>query len=169
MKFSKHLIAAALTTVCAVSAYAQNVTVTDAWARATVQGQKATGAFMKITAKENAKLIAGSSPAAGVVEIHEMKMEKDIMKMAALPNGLDLPAGKAVELKPGGYHVMLMDLKAPLAKDTTVPVTLTFQDAKGVKSNVELKVPVGMQSPMMQHQKPGEPTQGGHNHGDHKH
>jgi copper(I)-binding protein len=169
MKFSKHIIAAALITVCAVSAYAQNVTVTDAWARATVQGQKATGAFMKITAKDNAKLVSASSPAAGVVEIHEMKMEKDIMKMAALPNGLDLPAGKAVELKPGGYHVMLMDLKAPLAKDTTVPVTLTFQDAKGVKSNVELKVPVGMQAPMMQHQKQGEPMQGGHHHGDHKH
>lgn len=169
MKFSKHIIAAALTTVCAVSAFAQNVTVTDAWARATVQGQKATGAFMKITAKDNAKLVSASSPAAGVVEIHEMKMEKDIMKMAALPNGLDLPAGKAVELKPGGYHVMLMDLKAPLAKDTTVPVTLTFQDAKGVKSNVELKVPVGMQAPMMQHQKQGEPMQGGHHHGDHKH
>ncbi len=163
----KQLIA--LTALMSGAAFAQNVTVTDAWARATVQGQKATGAFMKITAKENAKLIAGSSPAAGVVEIHEMKMEKDVMKMAALPNGLDLPAGKAVELKPGGYHVMLMDLKAPLAKDTTVPVTLTFQDAKGVKSNVELKVPVGMQSPMMQHHKQGEPMQGGHHHGDHKH
>ena len=164
MTFDKHLISAALTTLCTVSAFAQNVTVTDAWARATVQGQKATGAFMKITAKDNAKLVGVSSPAAGVAEIHEMKMEKDIMKMAALPNGLDLPAGKAVELKPGGYHVMLMDLKAPLAKDTTVPVTLTFQDAKGVKSNVELKVQVGMQAPMMQHQKQGE-----HNHGDHKH
>jgi copper(I)-binding protein len=164
MKFSKHLMAAALTTACAVNAFAQNVTVTDAWARATVQGQKATGAFMKITAKDNAKLVGVSSPVAGVAEIHEMKMEKDIMKMAALPNGLDLPAGKAVELKPGGYHVMLMDLKAPLAKDTTVPVTLTFQDAKGVKSNVELKVQVGMQAPMMQQQK-----QMDHNHGDHKH
>ena len=82
---------------------------------------------------------------------------------------LELPAGRTVELKPGGYHVMLMDLKAPLAKDTTVPVTLTFQDAKGVKSNIELKVQVGMQAPMMQHQKQGEPMQGGHHHGDHKH
>ena len=159
MKFSKHLIAAAFTTVCAVSAFAQNVTVTDAWARATVQGQKATGAFMKITAKDNAKLVSASSPSAGVVEIHEMKMEKDVMKMAALPNGLELPAGKAVELKPGGYHVMLMDLKAPLAKDSTVPLTLTVQDAKGVKSNIELQVKVGMQPPMS----------GGHHHGDHKH
>ncbi len=169
MKFSKHLIAAAFTTVWAVSAFAQNVTVTDAWARATVQGQKATGAFMKITAKDNAKLVSASSPAAGVVEIHEMKMEKDVMKMAALPNGLELPAGKPVELKPGGYHVMLMDLKAPLAKDSTVPLTLTVQDAKGVKSNIELQVKVGMQAPMMQHQKQGEPMQGGHHHGEHKH
>ena len=164
MKLSKHLIAPALTTVCAVSAFAQNVTVTDAWARATVQGQKATGAFMKITAKDNARLVGVSSPVAGVAEVHEMKMDKDIMRMAALPNGLELPAGKAVELKPGGYHVMLMDLKAPLAKDTTVPVTLMFQDAKGVKSNVELKVQVGMQAPMLQQQK-----QMDHTHGDHKH
>ena len=153
MKFSKQLITAALTTVCAVSALAQNVTITNAWARATVQGQKATGAFMTLTAKDNAKLVGVSSPLAGVAEIHEMKVEKDVMKMAALPNGLDLPAGKAVELKPGSYHVMLMDLKAPLVKDTTVPVTLTFQDAKGVKSNVELKVQVGMQAPLMQHPK----------------
>jgi copper(I)-binding protein len=169
MKFSKHLIAAALTTVCAVSAFAQNVTITDAWARATVQGQKATGAFMKITAKDNTKLVGVSSPVAGVAEIHEMKMEKDVMKMAALPNGLDLPAGKAVELKPGSYHVMLMDLKAPLTKDTTVPLTLTLQDAKGVKSNVELKVLVGMQPPMMQSHDHGAHNHSEHNHGDHKH
>jgi periplasmic copper chaperone A len=164
MKFSKHIIAAALTTVCAVSAFAQNVTVTDAWARATVQGQKATGAFMKITAKDNAKLVSASSPAAGVVEIHEMKMDKDVMRMSALPNGLELPAGKAVELKPGGYHVMLMDLKAPLVKDTAVPLTLTVQDAKGVKSNVELKVLVGLQPPAMPSHDHTT-----HNHVEHKH
>jgi periplasmic copper chaperone A len=168
MKFSKHLIAAALTTMCAVNAFAQNVTVTDAWARATVQGQKATGAFMKITAKDNAKLVGVSSPVAGVAEIHEMKMDKDVMRMAALPNGLDLPAGKAVELKPGSYHVMLMDLKAPLTKDTTVPLTLTLQDAKGVKSNVELKVLVGMQPPMMQSHDHSTHNHSEHHHGDHK-
>jgi copper(I)-binding protein len=168
MKFSKHLIAAALNTMCAVNAFAQNVTVTDAWARATVQGQKATGAFMKITAKDNAKLVGVSSPVAGIAEIHEMKMDKDVMKMAALPNGLDLPAGKAVELKPGSYHVMLMDLKAPLTKDTTVPLTLTLQDAKGVKSNVELKVLVGMQPPMMQSHDHSTHNHSEHNHGDHK-
>ncbi len=139
MKF-KQLIA--LTAFIGSAAFAQNVTVADGWVRATVQGQKATGAFMKITAKNQAKLVAGSSPAAGVVEIHEMKMDKDVMKMAALTSGLDLPAGKTVELKPGGYHVMLMDLKAPLVADSTVPVTLTFQDAKGNKTTQELKLPV---------------------------
>jgi copper(I)-binding protein len=169
MKFIQHLIAAALTTVCAVSAFAQNVTVTDAWARATVTGQKATGAFMTITAKDNAKLVGVSSPVAGVAEIHEMKMDKDVMKMSALPNGLDLPAGKAVALKPGGFHVMLMDLKAPLAKDTTVPVTLMFQDTKGVKSTVELKVLVGMQPPAMPSHDHGSHKHSEHKHGDHKH
>lgn len=126
----------------ASGAFAQNINISDGWVRATVQGQKATGAFMKLTAKDGAKLVSGSSPAAGVVEIHEMKMDKDVMKMAALPNGLDLPAGKTVELKPGSYHVMLMDLKAPLAADSTVPMTLTFQDAKGNKTTQELKLPV---------------------------
>ena len=169
MKFCKHLTAAVLTTVCTVSAFAQNVTVTDAWARATVQGQKATGAFMKITAKDNAKLVGAISPVAGVVEVHEMKMDKDIMKMAALPNGLDLPAGKAVELKPGGYHVMLMDLKAPLAKDTTIPLSLTVQDAKGVKSTVELKLLVGMQAPGMPSHDHSKHKHTEHKHGEHKH
>jgi copper(I)-binding protein len=169
MQLLKHLVATALTTACAMSAFAQNVTVTDAWARATVQGQKATGAFMKITAKDNAKLVAVSSPVAGVVEIHEMKMDKDVMRMSALPNGLDLPAGKAVELKPGGYHVMLMDLKAPLTKDTAVPMTLTLQDAKGVKSKVELKVLVGMQAPAMPSHDHGTHNHSEHKHGEHQH
>ncbi|MEY4266598.1 MAG: hypothetical protein RIS90_1133, partial [Pseudomonadota bacterium] len=95
-------------------AHAQSVDVKDAWVRTSVPGQKATGAFMKLTAKDGAKLVAASSPVAGVTEVHEMKMEGDIMKMKAVAGGLDLPAGKTVELKPGGYHVMLMDLKAAL-------------------------------------------------------
>jgi len=163
MKLSQSLVAA-FTAACAISTYAQNVTVTDAWARATVQGQKATGAFMKITAKDNAKLLSASSPVAGVVEIHEMKMDKDVMRMTALSNGLELPAGQVVELKPGGYHVMLMDLKSSLMKDATVPLTLTVQDAKGVKSTVELKVQVGMQAPAMPSHDHST-----HHHGEHKH
>ena len=120
--------------------WAQNVS--DAWVRPAVKGQMATGAFMNITAKENSKLLSVSSPIAGVVEIHEMKMDKDVMKMSSLPEGLELPAGKTVELKPGGHHIMLMDLKGPLMSDGTVPMTLTFVDAKGNKSTQELKVPV---------------------------
>ena len=83
-----------------------NVDVTDAWVRSTVPGQMGTGAFMKITAKTGTQLVGLSSPVAGVVEVHEMKMDKDIMRMRALP-ALALPAGKTIELKPGGYHVML--------------------------------------------------------------
>ena len=136
----------ASTLSCAV--LAQTVAVEGAWARATVQGQKATGAFMKLTAKDGSRLVSVSSPVAGVTEVHEMKMEGDIMKMRALTGGLELPAGKAVELKPGGYHVMLMDLKAPLLKDATIPLTLVFKDAKGVETTTEVKVPVNTMAPM---------------------
>ena len=125
---------------------AAQVTVDGAWARTSVQGQKGTGAFMKLTAKSDLKLVSASSPVAAITEVHEMKMEGDVMKMRAIPS-LDLPAGKAVELKPGGYHVMLLDLKMPLAKDTTVPMTLVFKDAKGVQSKLELQVPVSARAP----------------------
>ncbi len=141
---------AALTALAALTsqtAQAQAVDVKNAWARATVPGQKATGAFMTLTAKDGGKLVSAASPVAGVVEVHEMKMDGDVMKMRALPNGLDLPAGKAVSLAPGGFHVMLMDLKAALPKDSSIPLTLVFMDAKGVQSKVELKVPVSTASP----------------------
>ena len=138
---------ALIATLACASAYAQTVDVKDAWVRTSVPGQKATGAFMKITAKEGSKLVSASSPAAGLTEVHEMKMEGDIMKMRAVAGGLDLPAGKTVELKPGGYHVMLLDLKTALPKDSTVPLTLVFKDAKGVESKVELKVPVAAVAP----------------------
>ena len=127
--------------------YAQNVDVKDAWVRTSVQGQKATGVFMKITAKEGGTLVGVATPVAGVAEVHEMKMDGDVMRMRALPNGLALPAGKTVALTPGGYHVMLMDLKATLPKDSTIPLTLTFKNAKGEQSQVELKVPVATTAP----------------------
>jgi copper(I)-binding protein len=130
------------------AALAQTVVVKDAWVRATVQGQKATGAFMNLSSAEGSRLKSVSSPVAGVAQVHEMRMDGDIMKMAALPNGLELPAGKTVELKPGGYHVMLMDLKMPLPKDSSVPLTLVFVDAKGVESKTELKLPVNAAAPM---------------------
>lgn len=118
------------------------VQVTDAWARATVTGQKGTGAFMKLTAPEGATLVGGASPVAGVVEIHEMAMDGNVMKMRALPKGLALPAGKAVELKPGGYHVMLMDLKQPLKAGERVKLDLKFElkDKKLVTQPLEIEV-----------------------------
>ena len=144
MKAKTFLLAAAL---MAGAVQAQTVDVKDAWVRSSVPGQKATGAFMKLTARDGARLVSASSPVAGVTEVHEMKMEGDVMKMRALAGGLELPAGKTVELKPGGYHVMLMDLKAALPKESTVPLTLVFKDAKGAESRVDLKVPVAA-SPM---------------------
>lgn len=122
------------------------VQVDAAWARASVQGQKASGAFMRLTAKTATQLVGASSPVAGVTEVHEMKMENDVMRMRAV-TALDLPAGKAVELKPGGFHIMLMDLKAPLQKDTSVPLTLTFRDSKGVQTQTEIKLPVRAMAP----------------------
>ena len=136
------LTAVAVLAAClSTSLWAQTVEVKNAWARATVQGQKGTGAFMTLTAKDGAKLVSASSPVAGVTEVHEMKMEGNVMKMSAVP-AIDLPAGKSVSLQPGGYHVMLMDLKAPLAKDSSVSLTLKFKDSKGVVSQQELKLPV---------------------------
>ncbi len=129
-----------------VSAQPAAVKVEGAWARATVQGQQGTGAFMDITAAQSMRLVGVSSPVAGVAEVHEMKMDGDVMKMRAVP-ALDLPAGKTVQLKPGGYHLMLMDLKTPLLKDSTVPVTLRFKNAAGVDSQLELSVPVATVAP----------------------
>ncbi len=117
------------------------VKVEEPWARATVTGQKSSGAFMKLTAAQATQLVGVSSPVAGVAEVHEMKMENNVMKMSALP-AIDLPAGKTVALQPGGYHVMLMDLKGPLAKDSIVSLTLQFKDSKGVLSQQEIKLPV---------------------------
>ena len=126
--------------------HAQNVDVRDAWVRTTVQGQKGTGAFMKLTAPRGLQLVGISTPIAGIAEVHEMKMEGDVMRMRAVP-ALDLPAGTTVELKPGGYHLMLMDLKAALPKGSTVPLTLLFKDAQGVQSQQQLKLPVATSAP----------------------
>jgi copper(I)-binding protein len=150
MKISTITASALLAASLFSAALAQSVDVKDAWARATVQGQKASGAFMKLNAKTGARLVGVSSPVAGVSEVHEMKMVGEVMQMRAVPGGLELPAGKAVELKPGGYHIMLMDLKLPLQKDTTIPLTLVFRDAQGVESKSEIKVPVSMAAPMGQ-------------------
>ena len=136
------------TALVGTAAWAQNVQVQNPWVRATVQGQKASGAFMSLTASAGTRLKSVSTPVAGVAQVHEMRLEGDIMKMQALDTGLELPAGKTVDLKPGGYHIMLMDLKMPLVKDSSIPMTLVFVDARGVESKTELKVPVSLLPPM---------------------
>ena len=104
---------------------------------------------MKITAKQDMKLVGISSPVAGVGEVHEMAMNAGVMTLRALPNGIDLPAGKTIELKPGGIHLMLMDLKQALPKDSTIPMTLLLKDKAGKELTMEIKVPVSARAPAM--------------------
>jgi periplasmic copper chaperone A len=127
--------------------FAQTVKVENAWVRAAVQGQQGTGGFMKLTADQDMRLVGISSPVAGVGEIHEMKMEGDVMQMRAISTGLALPAGKSVELKSGGMHLMLLDLKQALPKDTVVPMTLLLKDKAGKDIKMEIKVPVSVRAP----------------------
>lgn len=137
----KKLIIATLLTLT-TSAWAQTtVKVEDAWVRGTVAQQKASGAFMRLTPSANARLVSASSPVAGVVEIHEMAMENDIMRMRQIP-GLDLAAGRTTELKPGGYHVMLMDLKQQLKGGESVPITLVFEDGAKTRFTQDIQAPV---------------------------
>ena len=120
--------------------------VEGGWVRGTVPGQQGTGAFMKLTAREPMQLVGVATPVAGAGEVHEMKLDGDVMTMRAV-NALDLAPGQVMELRPGGYHIMLQDLKQPLAKDSTVGVTLYFRNSKGAKGQLELKLPVAMQAP----------------------
>jgi periplasmic copper chaperone A len=140
------------------------VLVSDAWARVSVPGQTASGAFMRLQAAEPLSLVGGRSPAAGHVEVHEMRMDGDVMRMRALP-ALELPAGRPVELGPGGLHVMLMDLKAPLAAGSTVPLTLVFRDARGAERSLDLQVPVLARAPA----GGGMRVAPAHGHGTHRH
>lgn len=137
----KHLFIAA-TFATTATAWAQSpmptVQVQDAWARATVGAQSATGAFMKLTAPQATRLVEVRSPAAGIVEVHEMKLEGDVMRMRAV-TALPLAAGQTVELKPGGYHVMLMDLNGPVKAGDTVPLTLVFEGANGQRQTQDVK------------------------------
>jgi copper(I)-binding protein len=140
--------------LAALSSTAQ-VTVSEPWVRATVPQQKATGAFMKLQSAQDAKLISAKSAVAGVVEVHEMAMDAGVMKMRAV-DGLALPMGKAVDLKPGGYHVMLMDLKSQLKDGDAVPLTLTFETKDGKRQTMEVKATARNMS------APAQPSHGGH-------
>ena len=115
-----------------------SIKVEQAYTRSTVPGQMAAGGFMKIENKGVAdQLVSASSPVAGEVQLHEMAMEGNVMKMRQVKD-ITVPAGGAVELKPGGLHLMFMNIKAPLTAGESVPVKLKFAKA----GEVEVKMPV---------------------------
>jgi len=118
-----------------------DVDVKAAWARPTVAGQMGTGAFMQLMSRDGARLLGASSDVAGVVEIHEMAMEGNVMRMRPI-RVLDLPPGGTVDLKPGGHHMMLMDLKRPLAVGEKIKVNLQLEtrDKKLVTQPIEVEV-----------------------------
>lgn len=153
----RSLLAAAAIATLPFAAQAQ-ITVKDAWVRATVPQQQATGAFMQLNAARDTRLVAASSPLTAAVEVHEMAMQDNVMRMRQVP-GVDLPAGKPVDLKPGGYHVMLMNLKQQVKTGDTVPITLVFEGKDGKRESVDIQAPV----------RPLNATAAPAAHGEHKH
>lgn len=132
-------------------AAAAEVQVDEPWVRATVAGQQASGAFMTLTSTHDARLVAVQTPVAGISEIHEMALENNVMRMRRI-DGLALPAGKPVVLRPGGYHLMLLELKDSLNTGENVALTLTIEGADGKRENLEVQAPV-------------RPLTAGHGHG----
>ena len=142
----KKLIGAAALTLATFAAHAHEfkagaITVGHPYARATTAGQPTGGGFMKlINGGGNDKLLSVSADVSKAVELHEMKMEGDVMKMRQV-DGIELQAGKTVELKPGGYHVMFIGLKAPLKSGDSFPVKLKFEKAGEVTVDVKVEAP----------------------------
>lgn len=123
------------------NAAAADLDVKDPWVRGTVPAQKVTGAFMQFSSQGGVSIVGAASPAAGVVEIHEMAMDGGVMKMRAVQR-LDVPPGRPVELKPGSYHVMLIDLRKPLVAGEVVPITLKVEGKDRKVEAVEVKAAV---------------------------
>ena len=120
---------------------AASVTATDAWVRGTVPAQKSTGAFVTLTSTEDARVVSVTTPAARSAQIHESLMDGGRASMRHVES-LSLPAGRSVELRPGGYHVMLEDLAKPLAEGDRVPLTFTIEDKGGKRSSVQVDAAV---------------------------
>jgi hypothetical protein len=118
-----------------------SVEIHGPWVRETVAAQASTGGYMEITSRPGGVLIGASSPVAGRVEVHRMTLEGNTMKMRAVDK-LDLPAGKTVKLAPGGYHLMLLDLKKALPAGMLVPLKLSIVGNDGKRSSVEVKAEV---------------------------
>ena len=156
MTIRRWLIAAAVATF-ALPALAHDyklgsLEIGNPWTRATPPSAQSGGGFLTITNKGTTpdRLVAVRSTASNKAEIHEMKMDGNLMRMRELEKGLEIPPGATVELKPGSYHLMFMGLKAPFAKDAKIPATLVFEKAGSV--DVELSVAaMGAASPAMKH------------------
>jgi len=144
------LLVTAIASLAAQSAWAVNISVTDAWARATMPGQPVSGAYMNIQSDVDARLVSASSPAVPRVEVHEMKMDGDVMRMREV-KAIDLPKGKTVSLEPGGYHIMLMNLKKPITAGEIIPLTLVIESG-GKQQSVEVKAEARAATGGMQHQ-----------------
>lgn len=127
---------------------AGDLVISQAWSRATPGGAKVGGGYLTIENKGTApdRLIGVSSDAAGKVEVHEMAMNKGVMTMRPLDKGLVIEPGKSVKLAPGGYHLMLMELKAPLKQGDKLPITLDFEKAGKVQVTLDVQA-VGAQGP----------------------
>lgn len=117
------------------------VTATDAWCRPSPNGAKAGGCYVTLTAATDDRLTGGSTPRAASLQVHEMKTENGMMKMAELTAGLPLPAGQAVALAPGGNHLMLIGLTAPLVAGETVPLTFQFASAPAITVQAQVRQP----------------------------
>jgi copper(I)-binding protein len=128
---------------------AGDLVITQPWSRATPAGAKVAGGYLTIENKGSApdRLVSGTGDVAGRVEIHEMAMNNGVMTMRPLDKGLTIEPGKTVKLAPGGYHVMLMDLKSPLKQGEKVPLTLEFEKAGKVTLSLDVQG-VGAQAPM---------------------
>jgi hypothetical protein len=138
------LLASCMTMTTSIS-HAE-VAVTGAWVRATVPNPQATGAFMQLMSKKDTTLVSARSDIAGIVEVHEMQMENDVMRMRAV-DGLKLPANHPVDLKSGGYHLMMMDLKKQLKVGTEAQITLVFKNANGESETTYVHAPVALTKP----------------------
>ena len=143
------VIFGAIAALAAQSALSATISVTDAWARATMPGQPVSGAYMNIQSDADARLISASSPLIPQVEVHEMKMDGDMMRMREVKS-IDLPKGKTVSLQPGGYHIMLMNLKKPITAGEIIPLALVIESG-GKQQTVEVKAEARAATGGMQH------------------
>lgn len=144
------LLALLMSLALASPAFADTVKIENAWVRATAPGQKVAGGFLDLTADADLKLVGGSSPASSTLELHMMKMDGGVMIMRQIKE-IDLPRGKTVSLKPGGLHIMFIDLKQQIKEGDKVPVSLTVRNAAGKEQQLQVEAPAMRAGGMAHH------------------